>query len=149
MGAALSMKKYLSGLLLIYGWYGLRDSCSARLFGGHEDGMGWDELAFYKDSYLRTHEDFFDSRVDVLRADLHGLPSSCLIVSDLDPLLDDSMALESLLRQAGVSCELHMHHGVMHGFLHYSRMLDAAVTALEQGADFLQRVLIPNLDNSS
>ena len=111
--------------------------------------MGEAELTFYKDSYLRTQGDFFDLRVDGLRADLHGLPSSCLIVSDLDPLLDDSITLESLLKQAGVSCELHMHQGVMHGFLHYSRMLDAAVTALEQGADFLQRVLIPNLDNSS
>jgi len=32
MGAALSFKNNLCGLLLIYGWFGLRDSCSSRLF---------------------------------------------------------------------------------------------------------------------
>ena len=63
MGAALSMNKYLSGLLLIYGWYGLHDSCSSRLFGGAKDGMGEDERAFYKDSYLRSQEDLNDLRV--------------------------------------------------------------------------------------
>ena len=142
MGVALNMKKYLSGLLLIYGWFGLRDSCSSRLFGGKEDGMGEDDRVFYRDSYLRSQKDLNDSRVDVLRADLHGLPSACLIVADLDPLRDDSLALESLLKKAEVSCEMHMYQGVMHGFLHYSLMLDDAVTALEQGADFLRRVLI-------
>ena len=142
IGAALNMKFFLSGLLLIYGWFGLRDSCSSRLFGGMGDGMGEEERAFYRDSYLRSQEDLNDSRVDLLRADLHGLPSTCLIVSELDPLRDDSMALEYLLKQSGVSCEMHLHKGVMHGFLHYSRMLDDAITALGQGANFIQRVLI-------
>jgi acetyl esterase len=142
MGAALSFKNNLSGLLLIYGWFGLRDSCSSRLFGGAEDGLSEENRAFYQDAYLRSPEDLLDPKLDVLSADLQGLPSSCLIASDMDPLLDDSKALAALLEKAGVPCELHLHQGVLHGFLHYSSMLDAAVTALNQGADFLRRVFV-------
>ena len=142
MGAALSFKNNLRGLLLIYGWFGLRDSCSSRLFGGTEDGLSEENRSFYQDAYLRSPEDLLDPKLDVLGADLRGLPASCLIVSDMDPLLDDSTALAALLEKAEVPCELHLHQGVLHGFLHYSRMLDSSVTALDQGADFLREVFV-------
>ena len=142
MGAALSFKNNLRGLLLIYGWFGLRDSCSSRLFGGAEDGLSEENRSFYQDAYLRSPEDLLDPKLDVLGADLRELPASCLIVSDMDPLLDDSTALAALLEKAEVPCELHLHQGVLHGFLHYSRMLDSSVTALDQGAEFLRKVLV-------
>jgi acetyl esterase len=142
MGAALSFKNNLRGLLLIYGWFGLRDSCSSRLFGGTEDGLSEENRSFYQDAYLRSPEDLLDPKLDVLGADLRELPASCLIVSDMDPLLDDSTALAALLEKSEVPCELHLHQGVLHGFLHYSRMLDSSVTALDQGAEFLRKVLV-------
>ena len=143
MGVALSCKKKksLSGLLLYYGWFGLRDSCSSRLYGGVEDGLSEENRAFYHDAYLRSPEDLLEPKLDVLGADLRDLPTSCLIASDMDPLLDDSTALAALLEKSGVPVEMYLHQGVLHGFLHYSRMLDASVTALEQGAEFLRRVL--------
>jgi len=142
MGAALSFKNNLRGLLLIYGWFGLRDSCSSRLFGGTEDGLSEENRSFYQDAYLRSPEDLLDPKLDVLGADLRGLPASCLIVSDMDPLLDDSTALAALLEKSEVPCELHLHQGVLHGFMHYSRMLDSSVTALDQGAEFLRKALV-------
>jgi acetyl esterase len=142
MGAALSFKNNLRGLLLIYGWFGLRDSCSSRLFGGAEDGLSEENRSFYQDAYLRSPEDLLDPKLDVLGADLRELPASCLIVSDMDPLLDDSTALAALLEKSEVPCELHLHQGVLHGFLHYSRMLDSSVTALDQGAEFLRKALV-------
>jgi acetyl esterase len=142
MGAALSFKNNLCGLLLIYGWFGLRDSCSSRLFGGAEDGLSEENRSFYQDAYLRSPEDLLDPKLDVLGADLRELPASCLIVSDMDPLLDDSTALAALLEKSEVPCELHLHQGVLHGFMHYSRMLDSSVTALDQGADFLRKVFV-------
>jgi len=102
-------------------------------------GMSEEDMAFYQDSYLNSQEDLNDVRLDVLKADLNGLPPSCLIASDMDPLLDDSTALATLMEQAGVLCELHLHQGVLHGFLHYSRMLDGAVSALDQSSDFLRK----------
>ena len=81
MGVALNYKEYLTGLLLYYGWFGLRDSCSSRLYGGTEDGMSEENRAFYQDAYLRSPEDLLDPKLDVLNANLRGLPFSCLIVS--------------------------------------------------------------------
>ena len=104
--------------------------------------MSEENRAFYQDAYLRSPEDLLDPKLDVLNADLRGLPFSCLIVSDMDPLLDDSKALFILLEKSGVPVEMHLHHGVLHGFLHYSRMLDASESALGQGADFLRRVFV-------
>ena len=104
--------------------------------------MSLENRAFYQDSYLRSKEDLLDPKMDVLSADLNGMPQSCLIVSDMDPLLDDSTTLAALLEKVGVPCELYLHQGVLHGFLHYSRMLDASITALDQGADFLRRVFV-------
>ena len=143
MGTALNFKKGLSGLLLIYGWYGLKDSYSSRFFVNPELGMGEEDLKFYKQSYIRSNEDLSDSRVNVLSADLRGLPPSCIIVSDLDPLLDDSKALSYLLEEEGISCEMQIFQGVLHGFFHYSRMLDASVKGLEKSSVFLKRVLNP------
>ena len=141
IGTALNFKNCLSGLLLIYGWYGLRDSCSSRIFANKLDGMGEDDLKYYTKSYIRSPVDLSDVRINALGADLNGLPPSCIIVSDIDPLLDDSKALAYFLEENGVPCEMHLHRGVLHGFLHYTRMLDASVEGLEQCANFLKKIL--------
>tara|TARA_Y100001970_G_scaffold278403_1_gene384039 strand:+ start:810 stop:1751 length:942 start_codon:yes stop_codon:yes gene_type:complete len=142
MGIALNFKNCLSGLLLIYGWYGLRDSCSSRIFANKLEGMGEKDLKFYTKSYIRSREDLADFRINVLGADLSGLPPSCIIVSDMDPLLDDSKALAFFLEENGVTFEMHLHKGVLHGFLHYSRMLDASVKGLEQCSEFLKKIFL-------
>ena len=84
----------------------------------------------------------YDVRINSLGADLNGLPPCCIIVSDIDPLLDDSKTLAYFLEENGVSCEMHLHRGVLHGFMHYSRMLDASVKGLEQCSDFLKKILL-------
>jgi len=61
--------------------------------------------------------------------------------AELDPLHDDSPAFAAHLEAAGVPYELRSYAGVLHGFLHYSRMLDRASQALEDGAAFLRRAL--------
>ena len=145
MGVAVSLQPevpaWLQGLLLYYGWFGLQDSGSGRLYGGTEDGLTKSDRDFYRTSYLTSMDDLMDTRLDVLRADLQGLPATRVIACDLDPLLDDSTTLAALLRRKGVPCELSVHEGVLHGFLHYSRMMDAAQAALDEGAEFLKKVL--------
>ena len=104
--------------------------------------MSEEDLKFYTQSYIRNREDLSDSRIDVLSSDLIGLPPSCIIFSDLDPLHDDSKTLAFLMEENEIQCEMHLHRGVLHGFLHYSRMLDAAVKGLKQCSDFLKRLLM-------
>ncbi|MDP6531354.1 MAG: alpha/beta hydrolase fold domain-containing protein [Arenicellales bacterium] len=121
-------------LLLYYGGYGLPDSVSRRLFGGADDGMSTTDLAFYRDCYLRSPGDAKDSRVNVLAGNIAVLPPAFIGVAQCDPLRDDSLALNGLMAGAGIASELRMYQGVLHGFLHYGRMLDKANTALKEGA---------------
>ena len=92
---------------------------------------------FMNNPNLRSTKDLLDPCVDMLNADLKGLHPACLIAEGLDPFRDDSVAFAALLEKAGVASELKIHEAVMHGFLHYSRMLDPSITAFEQGSDFL------------
>jgi acetyl esterase len=127
----------LAGLLLYYGAFGLADSASRRLHGGELDGLSPDDLAFYRDSYLARPEDRRDLRYDCLSAELGGLPPCFIGGVALDPLRDDSLALAEGLKLAGVPHRLRLYHGVLHGFLHYSRMLPLAFDALAEGGRFL------------
>jgi acetyl esterase len=132
-----------AALLLYYGSYGLRDSASRRLYGWPEDGLTEEELAFYRQCYLRGPEDACDPRYDLLAADLAGTPPCFIAPCALDPLLDDSRALAALLEEEGTPVELHIYDGVLHGFLHLGRMADVSMRAIEDGARFLRVWLEP------
>jgi acetyl esterase len=121
-------------LLLYYGGYGLADLASRRLFGRADDGMSATDLAFYRGCYLRSPGEAKDSRVNVLEGNIAVLPPAFIGVAQCDPLRDDSLALNALMARAGIASELRMYPGVLHGFLHYGRMLDKANTALKEGA---------------
>jgi len=42
------------------------------------------------------------------------------------------------MRSHGVNAELKIYPGVLHGFIHYSRMLDLSTQALQDGASAVQ-----------
>jgi acetyl esterase len=130
----------LSALALYYGLYGLRDSVSRRLLGGPWDGLTEADLAYYDECYLADPADARSPYVDCLSADLGtGVPPCYLAAAELDPLRDDTTALAQLLSVCGVPVEHDVFDGVLHGFLHNSRMLDDAVVALQRGGSFLRR----------
>lgn len=126
----------LGPLLLWYGMYGLRDSASRRLLGGPWDGLAPDDLTAYLDWYTTGPADLDSPYLDLLSADLSGLPPMYVAATDLDPLIDDSAALVRLLALHGVPHRYQVFTGVLHAFLHCSRDLPEAQTALDQGAGF-------------
>jgi acetyl esterase len=125
-------------LLLFYGAYGLRDSASRRLYGGPEDGMGEEDIAYYEKRYLRGDEDFNDVRFDLLKADFTNLPFMYISAAEYDPLIDDSITLKKILDETGAPHNLKIYEGVLHGFLHLSRMVDKARQAIEDAAGVLR-----------
>lgn len=124
----------LSLLVLVYGVFGLRDSPSRRLFGERSDGLSNKDMDYYYECYMRDPEDYHDQRFNVLAADLRGLPPAFIAAAGMDPLLDDSIAMHELMGAAGVPSALKVYDGVLHGFLHYSRTLDAAGVAIDDTA---------------
>ncbi|MBE6484227.1 MAG: acetyl esterase [Actinomycetaceae bacterium] len=127
-------------LLLYYGSYGLRDSMSIRLFGGPWDGLTEEDFAWYKNLYLRGPEDVRAPYFDVLGNDLAGIPPCYIVAAALDPLRDDSRTLAAICEHYGVVHAFEEIPGVLHGFLHHSKMLPAAREVLESGARFFRTV---------
>jgi acetyl esterase len=144
LGSAIAFKKRtprIRGMLLYYGSYGLTDSMSMRVCANDLDGVSRADLAFYREAYLRGPRDREDHRIDCLSADLAGLPPAYILALELDTLRDDSLALAELLGRAGVPCQLMRHDRVLHGYLHYSRVIPKAMQAIEEGAAALRRWL--------
>jgi acetyl esterase len=131
----------IKALLLYYGLYGLKDSRSIRLYGNEWDGLTESDLQFYRDVYLndKTQEEspyycFFNNDLTV------DMPDCFIAACEFDPLLDDSEALYAILKQHNPRCEYKMYPGVMHAFLHYSKMMDISRQAIADGADFVRRL---------
>ena len=132
----------VSALALYYGMFGLRDSASRRLLGGPWDGLTEADFDYYLDCYLADPADARSPYVDCLSADLsRGVPPTYLVAAELDPLRDDAATLAAMLAEHGVACSHEVFPGVLHAFLHNSRMLDAAAVALAHGGAFLRRAL--------
>ncbi|UEM06267.1 alpha/beta hydrolase fold domain-containing protein [Skermanella rosea] len=121
-------------MLLYYGLYGLEESESRRRYTDPVYGLPPDELRFYEACYLGPGAPPGGDAMDLLAADLAGLPPAFVGAAALDPLRDDSLALADSLRRAGGRAELRVYDGVPHGFLHWSRLVPTAVQALEDGA---------------
>lgn len=127
----------LGGLLLFYGAFGLRDSRSYRLFGSERYGLSQRDMRFYREALVRDEADLCDPRIDLVSADLSGLPPVYLAAAALDPLLDDSLVLTEQLAAGGAAPLLKVYRGMLHGFLHYSRSVALAEQALDEAGAWL------------
>ncbi len=128
-------------LLLYYGAYGLTDSASWQQYGNAGFDFTREEKEFYVTSYLGEAHNRNDPRFNVLDGDISLLPGAFIAAAECDPLQDDSTALYEAMQKAGRSATLKIYPGVLHSFIHYSRMLDQATEALRDGADALKAAL--------
>ncbi len=129
---------FVKSLLLYYGFYGLEDSISQRLYGWDVDGMRKEDLVYYNQCWLNDMA--VDSKapyVDMFHNDLAtSMPVCYLAAAGLDPLRDDSELMHRVLDENGVRNRFEVFEGVLHAFVHYSRMLDEASEAIEHSAEF-------------
>jgi acetyl esterase len=77
----------------------------------------------------RSPADLQDPRINLVAADLKGLPPVTIINAEIDPLRDDGAQLESALRQSGVSVERTLYSGVTHEFFGTAAVVDKAEQA--------------------
>lgn len=129
---------YICALILYYGAFGLTDSSSARLNGTELDGMRKADFDFYISCYLEEDSnDRENPYFAALNNDLtFGMPATYMCCGDLDPLLDDSCTLNSLLKAHGVRTQFEIIPGALHAFMHYGRMMDEAVKCIKNSGEF-------------
>ena len=131
---------YIRALLLYYGGFGLQDSPAMRLLGGPWDGLRREDLLYYMNMYTSAPEDLESPYLNLFNADLSGNVPPCFIAGlELDPLIDDSVLLCTILKNNNLPHTYKVYPGVLHGFLHYSKMLDLALEAIQDGAAYLNQ----------
>ena len=130
-------------LLLFYGWFGLTDSASMRLLGGPWDGLAEEDWQFYMGLYAENPETLAqEPYANLFLNDLtRDVPACYIAAAEFDPLRDDSACLAAICEQYGIPCRYEVFEGVIHAFLHYTKMLDVANDALDHAVAFYRETL--------
>jgi len=95
-------------------------------------------IAWFLDKLLGKPEDKSDTRLDLINADLVGLPPVTIINAEIDPLRSDGEMLEAALKEAGVEVERKVYTGVTHEFFGMAAVLDKAREAQHFAGDRLK-----------
>ena len=86
-------------------------------------------------------EDAKDPRIDLVNANLKGLPPITLINAEIDPLRSDSDLLEAALKKAGVKVEHKVYAGTTHEFFGMAAVVADAKNAQKLAGQRLKSAL--------
>ncbi|MDY7566666.1 alpha/beta hydrolase [Pseudomonas sp. RTC3] len=86
-------------------------------------------MLWFISQVITSQADAKDPRIDLVHANLQGLPPVTLINAEIDPLRDDGAQLEQALRSAGVSVERRLYPGVTHEFFGTAAVVQKAQEA--------------------
>jgi acetyl esterase/lipase len=82
--------------------------------------------------------DLKDPRLNLVAANLSGLPPVTIINAEIDPLRDDGQMLETALKKNGISVERKVYEGVTHEFFGTAPVVQKAVDAQDYAGQRLQ-----------
>jgi acetyl esterase/lipase len=95
--------------------------------------MSW----FFK-QYTNSPADAQDPRLNILGADLKGLPPTTIVTAQIDPLRSDGEMLAQRLKDAGVTVQYRNFDGVAHEFFGQGAVLPQARDAVQFAAEGLK-----------
>ena len=90
----------------------------------NKGGMEW----FFK-NYLRTPADAKDPRINLVAANLKGLPPTTIIGAEYDPLMSEGKTLADKLTAAGVKVNYKLYEGTTHEFFGMAAVVPEAKEA--------------------
>ena len=96
-------------------------------------------MSWFLEKYLNGPQDRADARVNLVAADLHGLPPTTIINARIDPLRSDGEMLAARLSAAGVDVQQKTFDGVTHEFFGMGNVVDEAKSAEQMAADALRK----------
>ena len=83
-------------------------------------------VKWFVDHLVRSDDDLKDTRLQLIEADLRGLPPVTIVNARLDPLRNDGAKLADALEDAGVVVERREYEGVAHEFFGAAAVLEKA-----------------------
>lgn len=127
--------------VLQYGGFDLSMTPSQRAWGERILVLSTPILRWFADQFLPDHdlEQRRDPDISPLFADLSSMPPAIFTVGTEDPLLDDTLFMESRWRSAGNAAELRIWPEAPHGFIALPMTVADAALSIEH--DFLRRTL--------
>ena len=131
--ALLARERRLAFQLLIYPATDQRCEFSSHARNGQGYLLTREGIDFFRRSYLPDPAQHSDWRASPLLAASHaGLPPAFILTAGYDPLVDEGRAYAERLAAAGVAAAYREYHDMVHGFVLFGGVVDAAHRAVEE-----------------
>jgi acetyl esterase/lipase len=102
-------------------------------------------MSWFFENYLNGPQDRADPGVNLVAANLAGLPPTTITNAQIDPLRSDGELLSQKLAEAGVTATQRTFQGVNHEFFGMSAAVDKALTTQQMAARALTEAFSENL----
>lgn len=110
---------------------------------GH--GLSRQTMQWFWEQYLQGNDHDNDPYACPSRAkDFSNLPPAIVVTAEYDPLKDDGVKYERLLREAGVQTYYRDYAGMIHGFLIMGTVTATADTAITDCSALMRKILLLN-----
>lgn len=96
-------------------------------------------MKWFFDHYLRSPADNRDPRINLVDANLKGLPPTTIINAEIDPLRSEGELLADRLKSAGVAVEQKTYAGVVHEFFGMGAAVGTARDAVKRATAALDK----------
>ncbi len=96
-------------------------------------------MEWFVKQYLVSPDQAKDPRINLVAANLKGLPATTIITAEIDPLQVDGSLLADKLKQAGVKVNYKNYKGVTHEFFGMAALVDDAEEAQEYAVSDLKK----------
>jgi acetyl esterase/lipase len=93
-----------------------------------------DMMFWFAKQYFNSPADALDARIDLVNANLAGLPPTTIVNAEFDPLLSGGELLADRLEAAGVDVEQKTYEGVTHEFFGTGAVVEEAREAMDFAA---------------
>ncbi|SEK09024.1 MULTISPECIES: alpha/beta hydrolase fold domain-containing protein [unclassified Variovorax] len=108
-------------------------------YGAGDFGLSLHMMVWFYRNYLGRKEDYTDPRMNLLDADLRGIPPAYLVITECDPLYDGNIDMVAKMKKEGVDVESKIYKGTVHSFLEAVSVAEVAGVAFDDTVSWLQR----------
>lgn len=116
-------------VLAVYPIANSRMDLPSRIDSANAHPLNTPMLAWFGSYYGRTPADMQDPRLNLVGANLRGLPPTTIVNAQIDPLRSDGETLADAMRGAGDSVEQRTFPGVTHEFFGLGKVVSGAADA--------------------
>lgn len=130
-------------ILSVYPIADSRMNLPSRLTNANAKPLSTPDLSWFAYYYSRRTSDVQDPRINLIAADLRGLPPVTIVSAQIDPLLSDGLNLTAALRRARVPVMQRTYLGVTHEFFGMASVVRGAAEANAWALGRLRPALAP------